>query len=192
MGPGLEWGRTARPQREGLEGSLRPGGKEHSYAASGLTEADVTQERRPRLRVAVAIRRERQVLLVEHTKDGRSYWLLPGGGLDWGETLHTAGAREVVEETALGVKVGKLLFCCETISPDGGRHIVHLMFEGEADGAEVSLPDEERITGSDWFTADEVRGLTMHPPIQAAVADWLEREQDRRQIDPYLGNLWVD
>lgn len=152
----------------------------------------MTKERRPRLRVAVAIRRDQRVLLVEHTKKGRSYWLLPGGGLDWGETIHHAGAREVAEETGLEVELGKLLFCCETLAPDDSRHIVHLVFEAESSSGEVRLPEEERITGSAWFTADEVRALSLHPPMQEAVADWLDREQDRRHLDPYLGNLWVD
>ena len=43
-------------------------------------------EKRPRVRAAVAVLHEGRVLLVEHTKDDRRYWLLPGGGLDWGES----------------------------------------------------------------------------------------------------------
>ena len=40
-----------------------------------------------RVRVAVLIRKGDQVLLVEHQKNGHKYWLLPGGGVEYGESL---------------------------------------------------------------------------------------------------------
>ena len=40
-----------------------------------------------RVRVAVIICRNNQVLLVEHQKKNKKYWLLPGGGVEFGESL---------------------------------------------------------------------------------------------------------
>ena len=88
-----------------------------------------SMEKRPRIRAAVAVLHEGRLLLVEHTKNARSYWLLPGGGLEWGESLHDAVAREVREETGLEVVMGDLLYASETISPDRERHLVHLVFQ---------------------------------------------------------------
>ena len=51
-------------------------------------------------------------LLMEKINDRFSasrYWLLPGGGRDPGETESECLQREVVEETGLDVKVGRLL-----------------------------------------------------------------------------------
>lgn len=47
----------------------------------------------------VVIREEREVLLVRHTY--APGWLLPGGGVERGETIHEAGLRELREEAAI-------------------------------------------------------------------------------------------
>src|ERR1700730_6290014 len=66
-------------------------------------------DRAIRIRVGVLIWRAGEVLLVRHEKGGRSYWLVPGGGVDAGETMVEAGAREMLEETGYHVEMGRLL-----------------------------------------------------------------------------------
>jgi 8-oxo-dGTP pyrophosphatase MutT (NUDIX family) len=58
-----------------------------------------------------AILRGDKILLIKHTEHegGRSYWLLPGGGIETGETEEDCVVREMLEETSLKVKVRRLL-----------------------------------------------------------------------------------
>ncbi|MCH7911024.1 MAG: NUDIX hydrolase, partial [Candidatus Hydrogenedentes bacterium] len=84
----------------------------------------------PRVRVAVVVVRGDSILLVRHQKGAASYWLLPGGGVDFGEPLAEALRREVREETCLDVRVGDLILASDSIAPDGSRHVVNLCFEG--------------------------------------------------------------
>ena len=63
-----------------------------------------------RLSVYGAAARHGQILLVRlapHVPSGRK-WSLPGGGVDWGETLHTALHREVWEESGLTCEIGEM------------------------------------------------------------------------------------
>ena len=56
----------------------------------------------PRIRVSAILRWQGRVLLCRQEKPGKEYWLLPGGGVDSGETLIEALRRELREE--LGVE----------------------------------------------------------------------------------------
>jgi Ser/Thr protein kinase RdoA (MazF antagonist) len=75
-----------------------------------------------RVRYQAAIIQNGRVLLVQHRnhEDGRSYWLLPGGGREVGETEEECIQREMREETGLEVRVERLLWSkspVETHSP---------------------------------------------------------------------------
>ncbi len=151
-------------------------------------------EKRPRIRVAVAVVHDDKLLLVQHTKARQSYWLLPGGGLEWGEGLKDCVTRELLEETGLVIESGELLFLSETLSPDGTRHVIHLVFGGSWVGGELRVPDdEERITDVRWVGLDEVSQLTLHPPMQSALAKLdVQRSLHSEEERIFLGNLWVD
>ncbi|MBT3269279.1 NUDIX domain-containing protein [Candidatus Poribacteria bacterium] len=55
--------------------------------------------------------RDGRILLIQHLEHatGRAYWVLPGGGLEEGETELECVRREVREETHLEVEVERLL-----------------------------------------------------------------------------------
>lgn len=59
------------------------------------------------------IEKDGRILAVKHKDlDGSEadYWAIPGGGLDPLESLHDGLTRELIEETGIAPKIGKLLF----------------------------------------------------------------------------------
>jgi len=58
-----------------------------------------------------AIIREHHLLLIRHQEriNGRSYWVIPGGGREDGESEEGCVLREMKEETNLEVRVERLL-----------------------------------------------------------------------------------
>lgn len=64
--------------------------------------------------------RDHHVLLIKHLEHstGKSYWVIPGGGLEGDESEEQCIIREMKEETNLDVKVERLVFD-EPGHPDG-------------------------------------------------------------------------
>ncbi len=64
-----------------------------------------------KIRYQGAIVRDDHILLIKHTehKDGRSYWIIPGGGREEGESEEECVRREMWEETGLKVTIERLL-----------------------------------------------------------------------------------
>jgi ADP-ribose pyrophosphatase YjhB (NUDIX family) len=156
----------------------------------------------PRVRVAVCLIAAERLLLVAHRKGAHRYWLLPGGGVEMGESLVEATRREVREETGVDAEIGRLLIVCDAIEP-GGRHLINLVFAATAPvvpppgGAGVvtaigagGIPAlDPAIDQVRWVSRDELLRLELHPPIAGAVATaWAGGFAGEVQV---LGNVWA-
>jgi 8-oxo-dGTP diphosphatase len=141
------------------------------------------KDRSPRIRVAAE-----RILLVRHHKHGRDYYLLPGGGVMWGESMSEALSREMEEETGLKVQAGKLLCVSETIFPDSSRHIVNMVFRGIESGGELKPSSDVRVRGAEFVDLRELDRVELYPPM----ADFLNRAGRSGYEDGgiYLGKLW--
>ena len=147
----------------------------------------------PRIRVAAIIRQGDSVLAVRHTKGDKSYWLLPGGGVDYGETLTEALKRELHEEANLDVEVGDLVLANDSIAPDGSRHVVNLYFEAEVVGGEAAVGGDPRVTGLKYIPVAELSSLTFYPDIRDdlpgaddGVADVIKTMMAKNPEDRYV------
>jgi len=57
------------------------------------------------MRAAVVIVENGRVALIERVRDGRTYFVFPGGGVEVGETPENAAVREAEEELGVNVKL---------------------------------------------------------------------------------------
>jgi ADP-ribose pyrophosphatase YjhB (NUDIX family) len=144
----------------------------------------------PRVRVAAVILIEGRVLLVRHRAGTAEYHLLPGGGVETGETLAEALRREVREETGLDCVPVRPLFISDTIAPDGSRHVVNLTFLAEVRGGALAESRDRRVVGSDLVSPRDLLGLDLRPPMAQALADAAETGFEGPAV--YLGSLWVE
>lgn len=140
----------------------------------------------PRIRVAALLVMDGKVLLARHRKDGRTYHLLPGGGVETGETLSAALEREVAEETGLNIAVGRPLLLNDTIDPSGARHLVNITFEARITGGSVKRsPDDVRVEGLDLIDPADLVTLDLRPPIGPEIIAAVRHGDDFRTT--YLG-----
>jgi ADP-ribose pyrophosphatase YjhB (NUDIX family) len=110
----------------------------------GETSAPPNAPQRPQLAVSAAIFRESRVLLVRRARSpGKGFYSLPGGRVEFGESLHQALAREVDEETGLKIDIVDLAGWREVLpSTGGGGHYLIMSFAARWRANEPVLNDE--------------------------------------------------
>lgn len=144
----------------------------------------------PTTRVSViVITDDKKILLVRHRKGTRTYWVLPGGRLEYGETFQECAVRELKEETGLDIACDEMVFLSEAIAPDRSRHIVNIYIKAHVTGGEMKLGDEPVLAGVDFFPMDELERLTLFPPVARQILTGYDHKFSKGI--QYLGNMWV-
>jgi 8-oxo-dGTP diphosphatase len=147
----------------------------------------------PRIRVSALLRWQGRILLIRHEKPGKEYWLLPGGGVNSGESLVDALRRELREELGIDdrLPVEGPVAIVDSIAPErsfAAKHVVHIIFAGDLGGRslETVTSVDAAVRGHRLFAFGELEEVVLHPPIQRFLARW-------QPGDPvvYLGPLWA-
>jgi 8-oxo-dGTP diphosphatase len=106
---------------------------------------DASPPQRPQLAVSAVIFRDGKVLLLKRAKSpGHGFWSLPGGRVEFGESLHTALNREVDEEAGLKIDIVALAGWREVLpgAGGGGGHYLIMSFAARWMANEPRLNEE--------------------------------------------------
>lgn len=151
-----------------------------------MADSSSNRPRRPRVRVttrAILLHRG-HVLLIRAEDPGRTWYFLPGGLVEHGESLEDACAREVKEETGLDVHVRRPLYLREFIAARHQRRSVHMPSKHHVLGmlflCELTERDREEplerlgrftpdggargVKGLEWKSLRELAEIEIMPP----------------------------
>lgn len=153
------------------------------------------------LRSAGVILYEDSILLIEREKDGKHYFVLPGGGVEGSETVEQAVIREVKEETSLDVKFGRQLYMHKYKIEDRD-HSKQYFFLCEYTGGEPKLAEgsnEKELMDSGkqvfkpvWMPISKLPEITLYP---LEIRDWLiedipdDFKEAPREAEIYIEDL---
>ncbi|MET1281334.1 NUDIX domain-containing protein [Vibrio navarrensis] len=127
----------------------------------------------PRVSVRAIVIENDQILLVRY-KDSQGYWyLLPGGGVEDGETLEEAFARETYEECGVSLPFGDIVYVRDFVSknhdesnkPKDFHQIdINVISSYSSDGFTLkpNLPDENQV-GLVWHELCNLDKIRFYP-----------------------------
>src|SRR6516162_10442982 len=126
-----------------------------------MPEASSTQPTHPQLAVSAAIFRDGKVLLVRRARSpAKGFYSLPGGRVEFGESLHQALKREVDEETGLAIDIVGLAGWREVLPSAGGSgHYLIMSFAARWLAREPLLNDEH--DDFKWLPPDALGDLKL-------------------------------
>jgi 8-oxo-dGTP pyrophosphatase MutT (NUDIX family) len=136
------------------------------------------------------------------TPEAPAVWRLPGGGLEPHESLAECARREVLEETGISVRVGRIAFVREWVvpkyvqtpepDPDGRGHGYGLEVFHYATPEEPvpdPRPEEPGALPARWAPLTEVPTLPLWPKELKVLCQWLLRGQFPEGSVSLLGKL---
>ena len=95
--------------------------------------------RNPALTVDAVIVKNKKILLIKRKQEPyRGQYALPGGFVEYGETVEAALQREVLEETGLVVKIKSLVDVYSDPDRDPRGHVVSVAFAADIVGGTLT------------------------------------------------------
>lgn len=119
----------------------------------------------PRIGVGAVVFHEERVLLVLRGRPpAEGQWTIPGGRLEWGETLEHATERELLEETGIVCKAVKPVFIFDSITCDTSGdiqfHYVIVDYEARYVSGEPKPGDD--ALDARWINRAQLGTLPVH------------------------------
>jgi ADP-ribose pyrophosphatase YjhB (NUDIX family) len=128
-------------------------------------------DRRPVPGVGAVVIRDGALLLIRRGRGAyEGLWAVPGGKVEYGETLRGAAARETLEETGYVVSVGDIAWVGETIGPGAPPewHYTLIDFHATVIGGELTIGDD--AADAEWVPLSEV----LQRPVTPTMVDLMQ------------------
>ena len=106
--------------------------------------AEIAQYRNPFPTVDIIIEINGGIVLIER-KNPPYGWALPGGFVDYGESLEQAARREAKEETSLTITNLRLLGCYSDPQRDARMHTISTVFAAKGTGTPMAADDAANL-----------------------------------------------
>ena len=139
-----------------------------------------------KIRPAIAIIENEKILTMHYQYGGQDVYNLPGGNLEFGESLTNALARELEEELGIKAEIGELMMVGEVHFPEPQKQTIHFIFEGFiTEGTPTLNPEHTSSLAIRWLSIEELETVNLYPNITKSLKEYLSGVL----IDKYIGKL---
>jgi 8-oxo-dGTP diphosphatase len=119
-----------------------------------------------RIRVCGVLVENGKILLVRQKNNNgvSSFWLPPGGGLEYGESIESALKREFIEETNVEIELGSFITVTEFLKVP--FHAIELFYKVNFKVGSIGLGQDPEFENNEqileevkWFSLEEIIAL---------------------------------
>ena len=127
----------------------------------------------PQIGVGAVVIKDEKVLLVKRGRPpSEGLWAIPGGRLQFGETLKQAAEREILEETGIVIKAAKPLFIFDVLDKDeaGNIRYHYVIVDLGAEYVSGTVTAGDDASEARWLSPQELAVL----PVSAKTSELLK------------------
>jgi 8-oxo-dGTP diphosphatase len=128
----------------------------------------------PAVTVDVIVEEVDSLVLIRRRKDPYKGMLaLPGGFVEYGETIETAALREIKEETSLEVRLTDILGVYSDPTRDPRGHVLSVVFVARQEAGKLRKGDD--ASSADWYSLKRATRMDLafdHGRIIEDYAQW--------------------
>jgi 8-oxo-dGTP diphosphatase len=115
------------------------------------------EEQRPKVGIAVVIERDNKILLGKRKGSHREgFWAVPGGHLEFNETIEDCAKREAMEETGLTVTNIRKDTFTNDIMKDENKHYITCFVRADCEYGEPKIMEPDKCEEWKWFDWDKL------------------------------------
>ena len=162
-------------------------------------KVSVTSKKLLHVRAVGIVIKDNQILVMHRKKEGKEYWVFPGGGVEEGESSRNATVREVKEETNLQITVTRLLYQHHLTNTLGVK-LRQDFYLCELIGGKLGLRDdsiEKKMMAESnqlyeplWFPLSGIKQLLLYP---LEIRDWLMADlKNGFPAEPRVANFRIE
>ncbi|MDO5814222.1 MAG: NUDIX hydrolase [Methanobrevibacter sp.] len=113
------------------------------------------------------------ILIKRKNEPFKDYWALPGGFVEYGESVETAAIREAKEETSIDVELQNLVNVYSSPDRDPRRHTVTVAYTAKGDLTAGKADSDAKDIGI--FKADELDEINIAFDHSKIIKDCLQK-----------------
>ena len=119
------------------------------------------EKQKPKVGSAVLVEHNGRFLMGERNKKNMNgYWVIPGGGVRWGESIKKAGVREIKEETNLDIEIVRFIAHKEVMNlPEEYHTVVFYHLAKLKNPEDFKIVPSEDLSKAGFFTLEEIKKL---------------------------------
>jgi 8-oxo-dGTP pyrophosphatase MutT (NUDIX family) len=139
-----------------------------------------------RIRAVGIVEHEECLLLIQRKKNGPTYWVFPGGGVEQGEAREDAVVREVHEETSIEVTSPTLWATLPGDTDYAESHFYHCLYVRGVPALSSKSPEYKRMMTEEgneyypqWVPLSRLSSLQVFPQT---IAEQLIHEHEMKKV----------
>jgi len=139
-------------------------------------------EKIPRIGIGVFVFKNGKFIMgCRKSAHGKGTWSVPGGHLEFGETIEQGAAREVLEETGVYIENLKIVGVTNDLFKSENKHYITVWVTSDWKAGEITIIEPDKFIMQDWYDFKSLPKNLFLPWVELQKSDFYKKIKTKRE-----------